>query len=74
MKKITIIAVAALAVSFASCKKAHTCTCTQGTNTTVTTMDKVSTGDAHAACPKSSTYSYTSGSQTFSGTQSCVLS
>ena len=28
MKKITILAVAALAISFASCKKARTCTCT----------------------------------------------
>lgn len=28
MKKLTILAVAALAISFASCKKARTCTCT----------------------------------------------
>ena len=37
MKKITILAVAALAISFASCKKDRTCTCTDSTTTTVTT-------------------------------------
>ena len=31
MKKITILAVAALAISFASCKKDRTCTCTYTT-------------------------------------------
>lgn len=33
MKKLTILAVAMLALSFASCKKARTCTCTPGAST-----------------------------------------
>jgi hypothetical protein len=32
MKKITILAVAALAISFASCKKSYTCACTTTLN------------------------------------------
>ncbi len=43
MKKITILAVAALAISFASCKKDRTCTCT--TTTTITGVGS-STGTA----------------------------
>ena len=42
MKKITILAIAALAISFASCKKDRTCTCvstpTSGTATTTKTV------------------------------------
>ena len=62
MKKITLIAAAFIAVSFASCSKAKTCTCTKtitngnGTTTTTTdvkSFDKMSSGDANAACPKS---------------------
>lgn len=36
MKKITLLAVAFVAITFASCKKDRTCSCTQ-TSTTVTT-------------------------------------
>lgn len=36
MKKITLLAIAFIAISFASCKKDRTCTCT-ATTTTVTT-------------------------------------
>lgn len=43
MKKITILAVAALAFSFASCKKDRTCTCTVNSTTTVTTGSSSST-------------------------------
>lgn len=39
MKKLTILAVAALAISFASCKKARTCTCTGTTTYTETHTD-----------------------------------
>lgn len=75
MKKITILAVAALAVSFASCKKARTCTCTDNNgDKTVITMDKMSSGDANAACPKTFTGKYTSGSSSSNSSQTCVLS
>ncbi len=60
MKKITILAVAALAISFASCKKERTCTCTTtntSTNGTVTTgtprttvYEKISKKDAQKQC------------------------
>ncbi len=58
MKKITIIAVAALAVSFASCKKARTCTCTDSSSSTyqsVTTYEKMSSSTANVVCPKTRT-------------------
>lgn len=63
MKKITLIAAAFIAVSFASCSKAKTCTCTTtitngnttSTTTDVKSFDKMSSGDANAACPKSTT-------------------
>ncbi len=72
MKKIVIIAVAALAVSFASCKKEKTCTCTDPNgDKTVTSLDKVSSGDANAACPK--TQEVKVGSQS-GGVTTCVLS
>lgn len=76
MKKITIIAVAALAVSFASCKKAKTCTCTASgtgwTNTDTYSYDKVSKGTANALCPK--TRVYTDSNSGLSQTETCVLS
>lgn len=60
MKKITILAVALVAISFASCKKERTCECTStstsGSTTTTTTQtikfEKVSSGDAKAMCQK----------------------
>lgn len=76
MKKITLIAAAFIAVSFASCSKAKTCTCTTSTTkngvtqttTEVTSYDKISSGDANAVCPKTTT-------STGSGdVKSCVLS
>ncbi len=42
MKKITILAVAALAISFASCKKDRTCECTQTSTVLGTTYTTVS--------------------------------
>jgi hypothetical protein len=59
MKKISILAVAALALSFASCKKERACECTftsstpGSTATTETvTYTKISKGDAKFACQK----------------------
>lgn len=76
MKKITLIAAAFIAVSFASCSKAKTCTCTTTdtqnnvttTTTEVTSYDKISSGDANAVCPKTTT------STGQAGVKSCVLS
>lgn len=55
MKKISIIAIAALAMSFASCKKDYTCKCTNtptgGTSSTNTIILKgVSKGTAKTLC------------------------
>jgi polyisoprenoid-binding protein YceI len=58
MKKITLLAVAALAMTFASCKKDYTCECkvtstASGTNVTSTTSGatgKMKKADAEAKC------------------------
>ena len=54
MKKITIIAIAFAAISFASCKKDRTCTCTtsgpSGTYTEATTYYDVKKADARENC------------------------
>lgn len=41
MKKITLFAAAVLAVSFTSCKKDHTCTCTEVSTTTKVTTTPI---------------------------------
>jgi hypothetical protein len=62
MKKLSILAVAALAFSFASCKKDYVCTCTTtnslgGTpDTDVTTFKGVSKGTAKKLCVDKTTY------------------
>lgn len=56
MKKITILAVAALAISFASCKKDRTCECTQTSNgVTIVSSTVVKSGkkDAESWCSAS---------------------
>ncbi len=54
MKKITLLALAFVAISFASCKKDRVCTCetsgTLGTTKDVTTMYKVTKKDARLMC------------------------
>jgi hypothetical protein len=78
MKKLTILAVAALAISFASCKKDRVCTCTYTTTgsstsgTNVTTMTKVSKGTAKKACVSGTSYNTTSAS--YITTYDCKLS
>lgn len=75
MKKITLLAVAFVAISLASCKKARTCTCTDNNgDKTVTVTDKISKEDANLVCPKTYTGKYTSGSSTSNSSQTCVLS
>ena len=55
MKKLTLLAVAALAISFASCKKDYTCKCTTtyaggGSGTSTTIIKGVSSKAAKANC------------------------
>lgn len=53
MKKITLFAVAALAISFASCRKDRTCECTDnsgGATMVSTTTVKSSKKDANSWC------------------------
>lgn len=51
MKKITLLAVAFVAVSFASCKKTHVCSCSNnGTTTYTTTLPSQTSSDAKASC------------------------
>ena len=79
MKKITLFAVAALAISFASCKKERTCECTYtntGSNvvshTSSTTLSKIKKSEAKTLCQKqSSTYNYSGGSSV--STSDCKL-
>ncbi len=51
MKKITLLAVAFIAISFASCKKDRVCTCKSGgVEVKKVTYTKAKKGDARAAC------------------------
>ena len=87
MKKITLIAAAFIAVSFASCSKAKTCSCSTTDTTTnngvsysttssdVTSYDKLSSGDINVMCPKTTTDTYNTGSNTTHvNTKTCTLS
>jgi hypothetical protein len=56
MKKITLLAVAALAITFTSCKKDYTCTCTTtyaGITATSSTTLHDTKSNATTACEKS---------------------
>lgn len=70
MKKITLFAIAFVAISFASCKKDYTCTCTNSYSTTasVTKIIGVSKKAAQANCT-----SGTTSSGGYSGSQTCTL-
>lgn len=78
MKKTVIIAVATLALSFASCKKDRTCTCTysnagsSNTDTQITTYSKVTKKAARVNCTSGTSYdqSYPANIQT----RNCTLS
>ena len=50
MKKITLIAVAFVAISFASCKRTHTCTCTSGGVSTSIALPKQTSSQAKTSC------------------------
>lgn len=82
MKKITLLAVACVAISLASCKKDRDCECTStyvsanGTTTTgtaqTTTYKKISKGDAKTQCSKT-VYSSTNSGGTTTSTNDCKL-
>ena len=51
MKKITLIAVAFVSISFASCKKTHVCSCSNnGTTMYTTTLPAQTASDAKKSC------------------------
>jgi hypothetical protein len=77
MKKIAILSIGALALSFASCKKDRTCNCTfndgsPGAETTSYTVvyKKASKSQAKAACLNSKT---TPDGQPYTETVNCTL-
>jgi len=62
MKKIILFVAVVSAISFTSCKKDHTCTCTTTSTapgsvstTSVTTINDAKKGDAKRACVKTTT-------------------
>lgn len=73
----TLLAVAALAISFASCKKDYTCTCTttwtgsSTSSTSTTVLKNASKGSAKAACVS---VDFKDASGNVDGTRSCSLS
>lgn len=50
MKKISILAIACLAISFASCKKNYTCTCTDATGGETKKFTKITKTQAMNNC------------------------
>ena len=79
MKKITLLAIAGLAICFASCKKERTCECTNSSpnsGLTTTVYKKIKKSDAKDHClNNSNTSSTTSGNntQTTTFTEKCTL-
>ena len=78
MKKIILLAIAFVAISFASCKKDRVCTCettsASGTDKSVTTMYKVTKKEARANCIGNQTvYTSTSGQSTTGDKTTCTL-
>jgi len=75
MKKLTILAIAALAMSFASCKKDYTCKCTYtwtgGSGTSTEIIKGVSKKQAQANCVS---YEYKNEAGVTEQTGTCTLS
>lgn len=76
MKKLTLLAIAALAMSFASCKKDYTCKCTYaytggGTGTSTEVLKGVTGKQAKANC---FSYEVKDDSGVSLGTATCDLS
>ena len=83
MKKITLLAIAVVAISFASCKKDRDCECTtttvssSGTTTTspaqTTTIKDVKGGEAKSMCQKKVTVDVDYAGKTTTTTDDCKL-
>ncbi|MGZ3862982.1 MAG: hypothetical protein ACXVPN_05285 [Bacteroidia bacterium] len=71
MKKISILAFALVAISFASCKKDYTCTCTDATGGEVRKFSKVTKRAALAHCQTATTTRSGGGGPQ---TETCTLS
>lgn len=69
MKKIAILSLALMALSFASCKKDWTCTCSDATGGEVKTFKKITKKQALSNC-QSKTVTDASGSSS----ETCTLS
>ena len=79
MKKLTILSVAFIALSLASCKKDHVCECTNTStapgstsSTSEYTIVKAKKADAKRDCVKT-TNDYTFGGTTYTTTKDCKL-
>lgn len=79
MKKITLLAIAFLALSFASCKKDYVCSCTSSSTVPGSTADTyeytivgAKKGDAKKMCIKT-TSDDTYGGTTYTSTRDCKL-
>ena len=77
MKRITILSIAMIALSFASCKKDRTCTCTQTDNSPGATTDeykvvykKITKRSAKSACMS---IEITPDGQPYTETRTCKL-
>ena len=76
MKKLTLLSVALVAISFASCKKDYTCTCTSTGSSTasVTKIIGVSKKAAQANCASYVRTTTSSGGGSGVSDQTCTLS
>ena len=76
MKKITLIAIAFSAITFASCKKDYTCTCTTSGSSTasVTKIIGVSKKAATANCVSTTKTTTSNGSTGSAQVETCTLS
>ena len=72
MKKITLLAAAFVAISFASCKKDYTCSCSYVGGSSVTKIEGTSKKGAQAHCVSGTTTGSTSGSIGY--VETCTLS
>jgi hypothetical protein len=77
MKKLSVLAIAALALTFASCKKDRTCTCTttssSGTTVKKTVYYKIKKGDALEKCQGSQTTTESGGVSVTGDPTTCEL-
>ena len=74
MKKITLLSIAIVTLSFASCKKDYTCTCKDATGGEVKTFTKVSKKQALANCQSRTFTDTTPGSSNTAQAETCTLS